>query len=216
MTKIRIVILILLVGIAASAAFLFHPRGMIQWLNTTYKGQDVQGLRLEIPDASWEPIFFKDINSVARFSNQPDLRTTNLSGTDFEVRVWWGFGLSPLEGVTLRHVGGQWSATHVKADKYYEPNRANYEELRPPKSGWEAIWKQLADAGILTLPDASELNCNVGGLDGIAYVVETNKEHIYRTYMYDFPSEAKCNEAKQMTKIVSLIFEEFNLGKSQD
>jgi hypothetical protein len=203
-TRLTIALLTFLIGIAVTTAWYFN------------RSSSNQEVRLIIPNARWEQLFFRDINSVARFSGQPDLRKTNLAGGDLELRFWWGFGLSPLEGVTLRRVSGQWSAIHVKADKYYEPSKANRKELLPPKSGWESVWQQLVGAGILTLPDVSELNCNVGGADGGAYVVETNSDHTYRTYMYDFPSEAKCNEAKQMVKIGDIIFEEFKIGNSQD
>jgi hypothetical protein len=135
---------------------------------------------------------------------------------DVEVRIWWGFGLSPLEGVTLRHIAGRWSAIHVEADNYYEPKKADRRDLRAPSSGWEVAWQRLVNAGILTLPDASELKCNVDGLDGGAFVVEINKAEGYRTYMYDVPSAAKCNEARQMMEIGDIIFEEFNLGSSRN
>ncbi|HEX8773123.1 MAG TPA: hypothetical protein VF735_05920 [Pyrinomonadaceae bacterium] len=165
-------------------------------------------VQLIAPNAHWEPIYFETINSVAKLSGQNDLRKTNLAEGDIEARVWWGFGLSPLEGITLRRVAGQWSAIHVKADDYYEPEKADRKELRPPKDGWQSFWQRLVSAGVLTLPDASELNCNVDGLDGGAYVVEINHGNTYRTYMYDMPSEAKCNEAKKMMEIGDIIFEE--------
>jgi hypothetical protein len=194
-TRIIIAALTFLLGVATTTVWFINRQS--------------HELRRVIPSASWEPIFFRDINAVAKFSGQTDLRQTNLAEGDVEVRVWWGGGLSPLEGITLRRVAGQWSALHAKADNYYQPQKAERRELRPPKSGWEAVWQQLVNSGILTLPDASELNCNVGGLDGGAYVVEINKDNTYRTYMYDMPSEAKCNEARQMMEIGDTLFEEF-------
>src|SRR5262249_49896458 len=124
---------------------------------------------------------------------------------------WRGFGLSPLEGVTIRQVGGQWSAIHVKADNYYEPEKAERRELRLPKSGWVTVWQRLVDEGILSLPEASEINCSVDGIDGIAYVVETNSNNTYRTYKYGDPGLAKCNEAKRILEIWGIIYEEFGL-----
>ncbi len=196
-TRLIIALLTFLLGIAVTTVW---------YLKQSSATQEV---RLIIPNASWEPIFFKTINSVAKLSGQTDLRKTNLPEGDVEVRMWWGFGLSPLEGIILRHVAGQWSAIHVKADNYYEPEKAERKELRPPKSGWDACWKRLVDAGILTLPDASEVNCSADGLDGIAFVIETNTNRTYRTYKYGNPTLAKCNEAKQMVKITEIIDEEF-------
>ena len=170
-----------------------------------------QEVRLIIPNASWEPIFFGNINAVAKLSGQTDLRKSSLNDGDVEVRVWWGFGLSPLEGVTIRHVAGQWSAAHVKADNYYDPEKAERRELRPPKSGWAAVWRGLIDAGILTLPDASEVNCGQDGLDGIAFVIETNSNRTYRTYKYGNPMLAECSEAKRVMEISKIVYQEFGL-----
>jgi hypothetical protein len=217
-TRFAIALVTFIIGVIATTLFVLNRGDMSQHQPpiTAGEAQDASSLRVIIPNASWEPIFFREINSVTKLSGQSDLRKTNLADGDFEVRVWWGFSLSPLEGVTLRRVVGQWSAIHTKADNYHEPSKATRVELRPPKSGWETFWQRLVDSRILTLPDASELNCNVNGIDGGAYVVEVNRDRTYRTYMYDSPSEAKCNEAKQMIKIGDIIFEEFNLGKSQD
>src|SRR5436190_21556745 len=118
-------------------------------------------MRVIVPKASWEPIFFRPINSVAKLSGQGDLRSTQLPTGDIEARIWWGFGLSPLEGVTVHRSGGQWSAIHVKADSYYEPTKAERRQLSNPKAGWETTWTRLVNEKLLTLPDASEINCNV-------------------------------------------------------
>ena len=171
-------------------------------------------MRVIIPNASWEPIFFRSINSVAKLSGQTNLRTTLVPEGDLEVRIWWGFGLSPLEGVTLRRANGQWSAIHVKADNYYEPTKAERTQLSNPKSGWETAWTRLVKENLLSLPDASEIDCNVQALDGISSVVEINANDTYRTYMYDQPSLLKCKEDKNIMAIADILFEEFNLRSS--
>ena len=104
-----------------------------------------QELRLIIPKASWEPIFFRSINSVSNLTGQTELRKVSFGEDEHEARVWWGFGLSPLEGIFLRYSDGQWTAMHVRADNYYEPTKATREELKPPKSGWNTAWQRLVD-----------------------------------------------------------------------
>ena len=47
--------------------------------------------------------------------------------------------------------------------------------------------------------------------DGMSYVVEVNTQAMYRTYLYDNPSYAKCAEAKEMIRIGNIIAEEFDL-----
>lgn len=81
--------------------------------------------QLIIPKASWEPIFFKSINSVSNLTAQPELRKLSLREDEREARVWWGFGLSPLEGVSLGYRAGQWSAIHVKADDLLRANESD-------------------------------------------------------------------------------------------
>ena len=172
-------------------------------------------LTLIIPEASWERIFFKPINAVTSLTGQGELRKTILKNGDHEVRIWWGFGLSPLEGLLLRHIDGNWSAVHVKADHYYEPTKATKTELKPPQAGWDATWKQLLDAGILKLPDASEIECGGGGMDGLSVVVEIQIDHTYRTYMYPNPSLERCDEAKQVVKLTELIWNALPTAESR-
>lgn len=68
------------------------------------------------------------------------------------------------------------------------------------------------DKGLLTLPDPSEINCEVGGIDGTGYVVEINHENSYRTYMYGV---GKCPEVQQMEDISEVIGLEFDSGQEE-
>lgn len=193
--------------IAASLTFLVGITAATVWL--IKRQPPPEKARVIKPQAKWEPIFFREINSVAKLSAQTDLRQAILAEGDVEMRMWWGFGLEPLEGIILRHIAGQWSAIHVKADRYSDPTRAIWKTLSTPKSGWDACWERLVDAGILELPDAQEVNCSVDGFDGIAFIVETNTGQEYRTYRYGNPTLAQCKEAKQMVKITEIIDQEF-------
>jgi hypothetical protein len=171
-----------------------------------------QELRLEIPEDTWEPILFKSIDERARIANLKTLRAAFLPGDHLEVRVWHGFGVTALEGFVLKRAAGAWSAIHLDG---IHPNlpRSEYEKrLQTPKSGWEVCWRRLEEAGILTLPDASAIGCSAMINDGMSYVVEFNSKGTYRTYLYDNPSYAKCNEAKQMIKIGN-ISEEFDVAE---
>lgn len=197
-----------LLGIAVTTAWYFK------------QSSTTQELHLIIPNASWEPSSFDLINSVAKLSAQTDLRKANLPENDIEVRMWLGFGLSPLKGISLKRVSGQWSAIRVKSDNYYKPEKIERDELSYPKSGWESCWKRLVDAGILILPDVSEVNCGTNGIDGNSIVIETNTNRVYRTYAYGVSMSEKCNEAKQAMQLIFIIDEEFGWtdtnGKNED
>ncbi len=170
-----------------------------------------QQLRLEIPQASWVPIFFREIDQLATIGNLPSLRTIVLPNDDLEARLWVAGGNFGMDGIVVRKTRGSWSGTYLHGFSK-EPNFKKYAEpLQAPRSGWDKAWQRLVAAGLLTMPDASKVGCRLGGKDGIGFVFETNVNRTYRTYMYDDPEFAQCHEAKQMLNIISIIDQEFGL-----
>ena len=159
-------------------------------------------------DNNWEWFFFKQINVVTRLTGESELRTAELKKGDHEARIWWGFGRQPLEGLLLKHVAGEWSAIHVKATLNNTWAIRTRDELKPPKSGWDATWEQLVAAGIMNLPDASQTACGESGLPGMV-VVETRIENTYRTYLYPNSTLRKCGDAKHLIEITQIILNEF-------
>src|SRR5215203_3675981 len=98
--------------------------------------------KLIVPNATWEPIFFKSIDERASLANLSSLRVA-LQKDDLELRLWNGFGVTALEGFVLRRRSGQWSAIHVDGIHPKLP-RAQYERhLSAPKSGWNECWRRL-------------------------------------------------------------------------
>jgi hypothetical protein len=164
------------------------------------------------PAAEWEPIFFKAIDARVGEAGLPSLRAEALPDGESEIRVWVGFGLSGEDGIVLRHSGGQWSGLYLHGMSDGPLPRKYQKALTVPKSGWETAWQRLSDAGILTLPDASAVQCSTYINDGVGYVVEINADKIYRTYLYDNPNHAQCDEAKKMMRIGEIIAEEFDLA----
>jgi hypothetical protein len=122
-----------------------------------------------------------------------------------------GFGVFGKDGLVLRRSGDQWSEIHLNGMAEREPFPNTQETLATPKPGWESAWQSHENAGLLTLPDLTATPCNKIGVDGTSYVVEINKDNVYRTYMYNNPEFAKCSESKQMVKIGEIIAEEFGL-----
>lgn len=173
--------------------------------------------RVVVPNETWEPIYFKEINertSIARLSN---LRAAALPKDDLETRFWMGFGLSALRGFILKRSAGQWTGIFVQGGIHSRhPGKDYQRSLRAPKSGWDECWRRLVAGGILILPDAHSIDCEGGALDGISYVVETNLDNTYRTYMYENPQVAKCKEAKQIIGIVDILADEFGTQLPRD
>ena len=132
---------------------------------------------------------------------------------DLEARLWTEAGPFGLDGVVIRRKTGVWSGTYIHGSST-DPNFKPYNEQMPqPRSGWDVAWKRMVDAGLLTLPDASQIGYFIGGMDMPWFVFETNVNKTYRTYMYEYRVPAQCEEAKRMVKLVSIISDEFDLKR---
>lgn len=213
--KLLIGFLIFLVfGTGAAAWFITRrPDGRKLEGDHLRKSQEAEPLGKVTSEARWEPIFFKMINERLAESGIAELRTVQMTGNDFEVRVWVGFGGKGEDGIILRHSSNQWSGLHLHGISEGPRLVSTVSNLAAPRSGWEAAWQKLTQAGLLTLPDAPAVGCSTQIFDGVSYVVEISKGQKYRTYLYDNPSHSKCSEAKQMLEIGGIIAEEFDLSE---
>jgi hypothetical protein len=161
--------------------------------------EDAGNFQRDIPRATWEPIFFRSINYLTRKIGWEPLRDKPVPADSLEIRIWVGFGLTPLEGFRLRRDGNQWSAQHV-IDAAPETKSADIHPV-VPKSGWTFLWSKLSELQLLTLPDESALPpAKDYFMDGESYVVEINRDNAYRTYEYgnpqarDLPKRQKGSE----------------------
>lgn len=211
-TRIRIAILMFLVGVAITITFLFHSKNTTQELNTA-NIQNAQRLHLEIPNAHWEPYFFKELEKYTSKVNLPSLRTVVLPDNDLEMRFWFD-SLLGTRGLILRRSNEKWSALYLHEVYANHTSSIKVENLEPPVSGWDAVWKQLVREGILVLPDSYfNEECRVKAIDGEGYIVETNVNHEYRTFNYGNPQHAECDEARHVVSMVGIILGEFELGR---
>ena len=210
--RFLIIILTFIIGISSAAGWFYYLES--------------QKVEIQLPNHRWESSafngWFKDetseeksggINQATKVAGLKELRKTRVKEGDIEVRIWRGFGLSPLEAVVLNRANNQWSAQHLKTDNYYDYEKVELKQLNPPKSGWESFWKQVTNEGILTLRDPSEINCEDSGFDGTGYIVEINQNKIYRTYQ--MRSGGKCDGVQQMDKIGEIIGLEFDSGQEE-
>lgn len=127
------------------------------------------------------------------------------------MRVWYGFGLTPLDGFILKRGDGQWSALYLEGDNYYEPKKVKRKEVGPPQSGWGACWERLVSSGLRTLPDSSEIDYDADGTDGWGYLVEIREGNSYRTFHYQLPEYSRRAEARRVLEIGNTIGDEFRL-----
>lgn len=212
--RLIIGLLTFLLGIYVAATFLFEGEDASLKRGANDYVQGKRELHLKIPDGRWEPVFFNTLDELTGQVGLRSLRTVLLPNNDLEVRVWFDGRPYTIDGVVLRRATGEWSAIRVHGRFDQQQIRTYQDSLASPTSGWESMWQRLVEAGILTLPDASEVECRSGGLDGVAYVVEVNMNQRYRTYAYSNPQLMQCREAKQMLNIKETIATEFALESS--
>jgi len=156
-----------------------------------------------------EPYFAEIIDERARAAKLPPLKSKDLSGDDLEFRVWAGFGKKPLGGFVISRAKGEWAGTFLESMN--ATTKPPYlRQLSSTDSGWEQLWGQVVESGLLTLPDSSQLNA---GPDGTSYVVEVKKDDVYRTYTYLNPDFQESKEAKQMLNIASILYTRFGVER---
>lgn len=164
-------------------------------------------IKKDIPNAIWEPIFFQPINNLTNKVGWTPLRKQQMPPNSVEVRIWIGFGLSPLFCYVIRRDGTKWTGQTAGEDVLHGPSVRAHKIV--PKSDWRTVWDKLTKLGILTLPDSSTLKDEVGECDGVSFVVEINDNNHYRTYDYNNPEDQKWSEAKAMCHIYNVFTNEF-------
>jgi hypothetical protein len=212
-TRLKTVLIVFLILATTSACRMVNSRRP-QQMSGTPLVENGQIPRLEIPDAQWEAPFYAALEERIKQVSLPSLRTVLLPENDLEVRFWYDARPDIINGIVLRRSGARWSAIGVRQTTEQRYSPVKQEMLKSPKSGWDAAWKRFVDAGILTLPDGSKVNCPTEIFGG-AYVVETNVNGTYRTYRYNSPQFARCNEAKRIVLIEEILADEFGLQLAQ-
>ena len=107
---------------------------------------------LEIAEQTPAEYISRHMDQAARLKGLPGYGLRNSSAGDAEIRVWYGFGLSPLQGFLIKRANNQWSASHLKADNYSDPKRIAKIQLPSTKSGWESCWQRLVNLVSLLCP----------------------------------------------------------------
>jgi hypothetical protein len=161
------------------------------------------------PERVVEAMLSQETDRVAAIAGLSKPSSSNVGNDDVEVRVWYGFGLFPLEGLVISRKQGEWSAIHLKADSHYQPKKVSRNTLKPPKSGWEICWQQLVNAGVLTLPDGID----PPDPDAEGYEVQIRNGASYRSYHYVAPEYSELPSAKHMLEIGDIISNEFGLQR---
>jgi hypothetical protein len=148
------------------------------------------------PQRTPDEILSREMDRVAKLAGLPRLSAVRLAQSDIEIRIWYGFGLVPLEGFAMKRTNGHWSALHLKADHYSTryTKRVARIQLTTPTSGWEHCWERLRDADVLTLPSGTE----GPDPDAEGFYVETRKSSAYRNYQYISPEYSESPQAKRL------------------
>ena len=156
------------------------------------------------------PPFCSALEERTKKVGLPSLRTKPFADGDVELRLWYDARPDVINGIVIRRYRDSWSAFGLRQEQNRWPSGLKQEDLGVPRSGWNALWKQFTDAGVLVVPDSSKTKCE-SGLDGVGFVIEVRAEQKYRTYRYGNPQFADCDEAKRILSIENLIADEFNI-----
>jgi hypothetical protein len=114
MRKIRLFLVfafvLLLVWASVVTGFFLHNKKPLQHARPGRLVQNQQVPRLEIPNASWEPSFFKALDERTQKVKLPRLRTVVLSDQDLEMRFWYDGRPDVISGYVIRRSADRWSA----------------------------------------------------------------------------------------------------------
>ena len=162
-------------------------------------------------DYGWKAEKFSRIDERIRIAGLQNLEASRMSPQDLEIRIWHGFGLVIPKGLVLKRTAGNWTANYLASVSKTKHQRDSERIIKEPGSGWQFCWSRLTNAGLLTLPDATQLGREPVDPDVLSYVVELNIGGEYRTYHYSYPEASEHREAKQMIEIGDIVAEEFGL-----
>lgn len=174
-------------------------------ISVLLQGQSTPGGRpteLVIPQQTWETLFFRSINSLAGQLGLSDLRTELLADGDLELRVWRGFGVVSLNGYILRKRDGRWSAYQVSEIPLRLKRSRRVADLAK-------LWRELVQAGVLTIRDDSEIPRSTIVEDGTCYVVEIRDRRSYRTFMVNNPHIIHSEDGSKMLTVINLLDSRF-------
>lgn len=162
--------------------------------------------------AQAEASFFSALEERTSKINLPRLQASGVTDDHLELRYWYDARPEVINGFVIRRLdNNHWSALGIRQARDRWPSTVLQKDLGTPRSGWDALWKQLTDAGMLVIPDVDQTKCSGQILDGGGVVIEVLSNKMYRTYRFNNPTVGACEEAKQMRLIDKTISEEFNL-----
>lgn len=162
----------------------------------------------------------KEIKTESKQFGIAELEKENLPNDDMEIRLWRFSAFSDRDLVfVLKRINNAWSANLVERSiaekdipKKNPPVKFLKRNLGAPQSGWESLWQKLIENEILTLPHGLDVGVEPP-TDSWVFAVETKFENKYRVYDYFCPEAFEnVREARQMTKIINTISEEFGLN----
>lgn len=138
------------------------------------------------------------------------------SGFDsLQIRIWYDYALLiNRELIIIQRTKGKWTADRYEmvvdwdSFKNTETIKTNKIKSVIPKSGWDNFINELLSLKIMTLPNMDDIQGLVDNWnDGVTYNIEVATKKEYRFYGYHLPDkfEDKFWQAKNMTRILSLI-----------
>ena len=166
---------------------------------------------VDIPKATWVKIYFKSIDEAATATNLPILRNIEIPPDDIEIRIWEGFGITPLLGYVIKRQGGKWSASYVEGMVDIDRQKVLFKIHKiKRKTNWGLLWQKLESSGFCNIADDSQIESKVMILDGVGWVVEIAKNEFYRTYLVNNPDARRSPGGDLFLKLIKPISKAFS------
>jgi hypothetical protein len=199
-------------GLASLQRWVLRLLALILFVSATAGSSQPAQRRVIVPKASWIPIYFATIDSLAARIGLTPLRILPMRPGDIEFRMWEGFGIGGERGFVFRRHGARWSALAVEKRPYRKARRLNVAKT----VDWAAVWEGLRRDGIEDIKDTSESPSCTTVNDGIGYVMELATEDRYQTYLVSNPESERSESGDHFLALLPHIYRAFGVESHVD
>ena len=176
--------------------------------------------------------------NIQKYTKELSLTSLERGFDSIQIRVSYGGPMTGERLVILTNKENKWSAEiskiitevnpgfedSINVDSWEKYSLIRTIDYKTPKSGWDKFIKNLFNLNILSLPDEENIANfkKESPTDGVGVFVEVSTKKAYRGYGYSDPDyylyELKYEfaELKQISQILKLVDEEFDLEKLWD
>jgi hypothetical protein len=149
-------------------------------------------------------IYQRTINKAVSEAGISRLEEPVIGKDDIELRFWMFPGASYANCFRLQKLNGKWSGAGIGVDAKVS-DKFIVRQLPEPEKGWDNLWSQLTENGILKLQKCDD---SPGGLDMTDFMIETYYKGEYKFVIYAAPWYNSCSDSKTVLEIYKILIHE--------